>query len=179
MFLLFCPDLCIRSLIDCLENRGTLTITGVVVPQVMCPQLWFSSFELELEAVGLWLQTPILVQLWVEFARAFVLLVHLVALHKLHVIQLALAKGTAASSAQCERLQAWMCLVLSLIHSVGAWVFRFRCCLIVIIVLASLSFAEVGCDRFFNSILRADQSHFIIFNNILNKNNNTILFCTV
>ena len=36
MFLLFCPDLCIRSLIDCLENRGTLAITGVVVPQVMC-----------------------------------------------------------------------------------------------------------------------------------------------
>ena len=63
MLLLFCPDLCIRSLIGCLENRGALPIAGVVVPQVMCPQLWFSSFELELEAVSLWLQTPILVQL--------------------------------------------------------------------------------------------------------------------
>ena len=63
MFLLFCPDLGIRSLIGCLENRGTLTIAGVVVPKVMCSQLWFSSFELELEAVSLWLQTPILVQL--------------------------------------------------------------------------------------------------------------------
>ena len=63
MLLLFCSDLCIRSLIGCLENRRTLAIAGVVVPQIMRPQLWFSSFELELEAIGLWLQTPILVQL--------------------------------------------------------------------------------------------------------------------